>query len=906
MSVQRPKTAAEIREAFLQFFEARGHTRVPSSPLVPVGDDTLLFTNAGMVQFKNTFLGLEKRPYLRATSSQKCMRVSGKHNDLEEVGPSPRHHTFFEMLGNFSFGDYFKRDAIHYAWECLTQLYGIPPDRLVVTVFHDDDEAFRVWHEEIGLPAERIMRMGEKTNFWSMGDTGPCGPTSELHYDWGPQACTCGRPDCSVALDNGCGRWLEVWNLVFMQFNQAADGTRTRLPQPGVDTGMGLERLVSVLQNAPSNYDTDLFLPIMARLQQLAGHSDAQRRARYVPYRAIADHSRAMAFLIADGVLPGNEGRSYILRLILRRAARFGRLLGFQEPFLARVAETVIESMGDAYPELRERRDFILRNIELEEERFLRTLDIGLSLLDGLVQRLKAEGGTVLPGVEAFRLWDTYGFPLDLTRDLAAEHGLTVDMAGYREALEEQRQRARAAAQFGAVTERDLSPYLAVLNRLPDRSVDHVYLSGGQASSYVAALLVDGKPVDQATAGQAVEVVLPTTPFYVEAGGQVSDTGKIVQEAAQPAWEVEVTDMARPVPGLITHVGVVKHGAVRVGDAARAEVDMERRFDIMRNHTATHILHAELRYILGTHVHQAGSLVAPDRLRFDFTHPTMLREEELRLIEQSVNDAILADYPVRARWSGYREALAEGAMALFSEKYGDVVRVVEIGEPGNVWSKELCGGTHVDSTAQIGIFHIVSEGSVGSNARRIEAVTGRAAYELIQDRLNRLQRAASFLGVPETEVDRKVLGLLDQVSTQQKEIAHLREELARYEFEALKQRVVHVDGVEVLAAQVAAADMNTMRQMTDWFRDQMGSGVVVLGAAIAGKPNFVAAVTPDLVARGLHAGELVKAVAQRVGGSGGGKPTLAQAGGRDLAGMRSALAEVPALVKKQLAGQKSR
>ncbi len=906
MKLARPQTAAEIRQAFLDYFADHGHTVVPSSPLVPVGDDTLLFTNAGMVQFKNTFLGLEKRPYVRAASSQKCMRVSGKHNDLEEVGPSPRHHTFFEMLGNFSFGDYFKRDAIHFAWECLTRVYGIAPDRLVATVFHDDEVAWQVWRDEIGLPAARIMRMGEKTNFWSMGDTGPCGPTSELHYDWGPAACTCGRSDCSVALDNGCGRWLEVWNLVFMQFNQAADGTRTPLPQPGVDTGMGLERLVSVLQNAPSNYDTDLFTPIMRRTQELLGHTDAQRQAKLTSYRVIADHSRAISFLIADGVLPGNEGRNYILRLVLRRAARHGRLLGFQEPFLAEVAKVVIATMGDAYPELRARSEFILKNIQHEEERFLRTLDVGLTLLDELMARLRSEGATVLPGDQVFRLWDTYGFPLDLTRDIATENGFTVDMVGYRQALAEQRQRARAAAQFGATGEKDLSAYLTALERLPDGGVEHIYLTATEAHTRVEAIIAGGQLVERATTGQSVEIVLPITPMYVEAGGQVADTGMITEDSPEPAWEVEISRAERPAPGLITHVGVVRRGVVPVGAPAVVKVDTVRRQDIARNHTATHILHSELRYILGTHVHQAGSLVAPDRLRFDFTHPTLLREEELRLIEQSVNDAVFANYPVSARWSGYKEAVAEGAMALFGEKYGDVVRVVEIGQPGAVWSKELCGGTHVSSTGEIGIFHIISEGSVGAGTRRIEALTGRAAQEYIQERLGLLQRAASFLGVPETEVDRKVLSLLDQVSSQQKEIGRLREELARHEFEALMGRVVQVDGVGVLASAVAAADANTMRQMTDWFRDQMGSGVVVLGAAIAGKPYFVAAVTPDLVSRGLHAGELVKAVAEQVGGGGGGKPTLAQAGGRDVAGLRGALADVPRLVQQQLAASRAK
>ncbi len=906
MKIARPQTAAEIRRAFLDYFEEQGHTFVPSAPLVPHGDATLLFVNAGMVPFKDTFLGLEKRPYVRATTSQKCMRVSGKHNDLEEVGPSPRHHTFFEMLGNFSFGDYFKRRAIHFAWDCLTIVYGIPGDLLVATVFHDDEEALQVWRDEIGLPAGRIMRMGEKTNFWSMGDTGPCGPTSELHYDWGQAACTCGLPNCSVALDNGCGRWLEVWNLVFMQYNQDADGTRTLLPQPGVDTGMGLERLVSVIQGARANYDTDLFRPIMLRVQELLNHTDEQMAAHVVAYRVIADHARAITFLIADGVVPGNEGRSYILRLVLRRAARYGRLLGFTDPFLARVSRTVIHLMGDAYPELREREEIVLSTIQHEEERFLRTLDVGLDLLESMIDAVKANDHTVLPGDEAFRLWDTYGFPLDLTRDIAKEHGLTIDMAGYREALEQQRQRARAAAQFGGVEGKDLSVYLGVLEQLPAGGVDTVYLMATQSETEVVAIVAGGQLVESASAGEQVEIVLASTPFYVEGGGQVSDTGVICDDAEPPAWNVAVTDTRRPVAGVVVHIGQVTAGTVRVGAAALAKVDADRRWDIMRNHTATHLLHAELRYILGKHVRQAGSLVAPDRMRFDFTHPTMLSEQELRAIEQGVNDAIFANYPVSWRWKAYKDAVAGGAMALFGEKYGDEVRVVEVGAKGEAWSKELCGGNHVTNTSEIGVFHVVSEGSTGSGVRRIEAVTGRGAHELMQERLAQLQRTASFLGVPESEVDRKVLSLLDQVTTQQKELARLREDLARQEFEALLELVVDVAGVDVLAASVAAADANVMRQMTDWFRNAQGSGVVVLGAAINGKPNFVAAVSQDLVDRGLHAGKLVQSVAKKVGGGGGGKPNLAQAGGSDLAGMRAALADVPALVAEQLAVTKGK
>ncbi|MFZ2489834.1 MAG: alanine--tRNA ligase [Anaerolineae bacterium] len=900
MNIQRPYAAADIRQAFLDFFEEKGHTRVPSAPLVPHGDDTLLFVNAGMVPFKDTFLGLEKRPYVRATSSQKCMRVSGKHNDLEEVGPSPRHHTFFEMLGNFSFGDYFKRDAIHFAWEALTLVFGIPADRLVATVFLDDDTAYNVWAEEIRLPAARILRMGEKTNFWSMGDTGPCGPTSELHYDWGLDACTCGQPDCSVALDNGCARWLEVWNLVFMQFNQDASGVRTPLPKPGVDTGMGLERLVSVVQGAKANYDTDLFRPIMLRVQELLDHTDAQMAAQIVSYRVIADHARAITFLIGDGVLPGNEGRNYILRLVLRRAARHGRLLGFTQPFLHEVSGTVIELMGHAYPDLRERAAFIQATIKHEEERFLRTLDLGLDLLEGLMAAVKADGSTVLPGDQAFRLWDTYGFPLDLTRDIATENGLAIDMPGYRAALEEQRRRARAATQFaGGNDGKDLAVYAEALDHLPAGGVEHLYLLASELDSEVAALIVDGTLVQKAAAGQRVEVVLPTTPFYVESGGQVSDTGVLRGEG----WEVRVTDTRRPVSGVIVHVGEVVQGMVTVGAPAHARVDTERRADITRNHTATHLLHAELRRVLGDHVHQAGSLVAPDRLRFDFTHSLMLTDEQLSEIENGVNEAIYRNYPVQWRWMAYRDAVNTGAMALFGEKYGDEVRVVTVCEPGSssaCMSRELCGGNHVAATGEIGAFHISSEGSVGSGVRRIEAVTGRGAYAWTQGRVGVLRRTAEALGVPEAELERKVQALLEQGTAQQKELTRLREELARQEFQTLLGQVQQVNGVAVLARQVSGADSNVLRQMTDWFKDRVGSGVVVLGAAINGKPQFVAAVTDDLISRGAHAGKLVQAVAQKVGGGGGGRPNMAQAGGVDVAGLPDALAAVPELVATQL------
>ncbi|HXV43594.1 MAG TPA: alanine--tRNA ligase, partial [Anaerolineae bacterium] len=724
-------TSAEIRQAFLDYFEENKHTVIPSSSLVPADDPTLLFTNAGMVQFKDTFLGLEERPYKRATTSQKCMRVSGKHNDLENVGPSPGHHTFFEMLGNFSFGDYFKRDAIRFAYECLTKAYGIPPDRLYYTVHTNDDEAFDLWTKEMGIDPARVYRMGDKTNFWQMADVGPCGPTSELHYDWGQKFCTCGEPDCSVFLDNGCERWLEIWNLVFMQFNQAADGSRTPLPKPGVDTGMGLERLVSVVQNKRATYETDLFMPIMTHIQKLLAHSDQQMQNHLIAYRVIADHGRAITFMIGDGVMPGNEGRASVLRLILRRAARYGRLAGFEGPFLAKIADKVIEEMGSHYIELKARRQFILNVITQEEERFLKTFTNGLELIAGLVEKLKAAGKSEIPGNEVFKLYATFGFPKDLTRIIAdEEYGFTIDEAGYQKAFK-QHTEISGGDKIGEIAVDMLQLYADLLDRLksegklPDSGVNHNPYDGTELPSSVVAILRDGEVVNKAGEGQKVEIVLAATPFYVESGGQVSDTGEVVHYTnpeAAPEWTMEVSEVARPVNGLVVHGGVITEGTVNVGDAAWAIVDYERRWDIMRNHTATHVLHRELRRVLGDHVAQAGSLVAPDRLRFDFSHTQMVSQSELDDIERAVNEAILADFPVTASQKSFnalKQAIATGEiMALFGEKYGDTVRVVRIGADGQAYSRELCGGTHVERTAQIGALHITSEGSAAAGVRR--------------------------------------------------------------------------------------------------------------------------------------------------------------------------------------------
>ncbi len=896
-------TSAEVRQAFLDFFAGKGHKVVPSSSLVPGNDPTLLFTNAGMVQFKDVFLGLDKRDYTRATTAQKCMRVSGKHNDLENVGPSPRHHTFFEMLGNFSFGDYFKLDAIKFAYECLTEVYGIPPERLYYTVHENDDEAFSIWRDEIGIPEERIYRMGDKTNFWQMADVGPCGPTSEIHYDLGPEHCTCGDPNCSVELDNGCDRWLELWNLVFMQFNRDANGHDEPLPAPGVDTGMGMERLVSVIQGQSDNYSTDLFMPIILRIQQLAGKSDDERLTDPVPYRVIADHIRAATFLIADGVTPGASGRNSVCRMVIRRAAYYGTRIGFHEPFLADVAEAVIETMGDHYTELKEKHAAIRYAITLEEERFGHTLGRGLAQLGDELDEMERAGQRTLPGDRAFFYKATMGLPLEVIRDVCRERGLEVDENGYMAALKRHEEISGGGKALGEI---DLAEsYREVLARLrregklpedgveqnPYRPPDELHDDGN-----VLALMRNGEPVQSAISGDRVEVVMPRTPFYVESGGQVSDTGVI----EGPDWLIEVEEAVRPVGGLIVHRGEVVEGSPRVGDPATVRVNAVRRYDTMRNHTATHILHSRLREVLGEHVQQAGSLVSPDRLRFDFTHHAMVTQDELSAISRAVNEIILRDLPVVIEEKPFQQARQEGAIALFDEKYGDIVRTVSIRDDGQLISYELCGGTHVSRTSEIGPFVIVGESSVGSGLRRIEAVTGHAAADFIHNRLRVLENAAAYLGVSVGEVDRRILELQDEMHEAHREIARRRRELARREFEGLLERTQDVEGVSVLAASVSPTDIKTLREMTDWFRNRVKSGVVVLGTQAA----LVASVTRDLARRGVNAGELIGVVARMVGGKGGGGPTMATAGVRDAEQLDNALAQVPELVRSALNREK--
>jgi len=890
-------TSAEIRSSFLDYFQEMHHQVVPSSSLVPGNDPTLLFTNAGMVQFKDVFLGLDKRPYTRATTSQKCLRVSGKHNDLENVGPSPRHHTFFEMLGNFSFGDYFKQDACRFAYEVLTRVYEIPLERLWFTVHEKDDQAFKIWNEEIGIPVERIHRLGDKTNFWQMADVGPCGFTSEIHYDWEPER---GAEGVAEELEESTGRILEVWNLVFMQFNQSADGSRIPLPKPGVDTGMGLERIVSVLQGVRVNYENDLFTPIMDRIQHLAGTTLEQRKGDEIPYKVIADHIRAASFLIADGVTPGPKERGYICRMIIRRAARFGKRIGFDKPFLADVADTVIEVMGSHYADLKERREVIRKQITQEEIRFGRTLERGLTELNGMLDTLPPGG--MLDGERTFFLKGTLGLPLEVTRDIALERGYGVDDAGFDAAQTQHELASGGGKPMGLIDMAEVyNQALASLKgsgALPASGVNYNPYGELSSPARLLAILKDGQPVQRASVGDRVEIVLDCTPFYVESGGQVSDTGVI----DAPEWAIDIEDTRRPVGGLVIHIGEVVEGTPSVGAEGRAAVDAGRRADIMRNHTATHLLHAQLRALLGNHVAQRGSLVAPDRLRFDFSHDEPVTADQLAQLAVSINAAILDDMPVLTVEKDLATARAEGAMALFGEKYGERVRTVNVQQDdGKSYSYELCGGTHVRNTAQIGSFVFTGETSVAQGVRRIEAFTGSgaAAYNAAQGQT--LQLAANDLTTTPDQVPARLHALRDELATSRREIERLRRQLARAQFESLYAKAEQVDGAAVLIANVENTPGETLREMTDWFRDRAKRGVVVFGTVSEGKPLLIANVTDDLTKR-VHAGNLIKSIAPIVGGGGGGRPNMAQAGGKDPANLAAALDEARALVRKALAG----
>jgi alanyl-tRNA synthetase len=890
-------TSAEVRQAFLDYFVEMNHTQVASSSLVPANDPTLLFANSGMVQFKDVFLGTDKRDYKRATTAQKSMRVSGKHNDLENVGPSARHHTFFEMLGNFSFGDYFKRDAIRYAWDLVTKVFGLPAERIAVTVYTNDDEAFDLWTNDIGLSPKRVTRLGAKSNFWQMAETGPCGPCSEIFWDKSPEL---GEDSIQQSFLDDDDRFLEIWNLVFMQFNRKQPDPQNTgafddpLPNPCVDTGMGLERIVMILQNGESNYDTDLFMPIIRATQALSGESDAQVTSNYVPYRVIADHIRAAVFLISDGVLPGAKGRDSVCRLVLRRAARFGKKIGFNEPFLHKVAQSVIDNMGNHYTELVGKTDYIKHVILVEEERFLLTLEVGLGALDEMLTQLPSSG--TLSGEQAFYLKATLGLPFQVTKDICEERGYTVDETAY---LQQEDQHSLVSGAGQAMGKMESAEFYATLLKelqeegsLDAHGVVYNPYSNDPAHSKIVSLVQEGHLVNTALVGEKVEVVLGETHFYVEAGGQVSDTGVIQGDG----WLIAVEDVKRPVSGLIVHLGEVLEGNPQLGEAAKALVALDRRSDITRNHTGTHLLHAALRNHLGGDVHQRGSLVSPQRLRFDFSYDKKVTTEELREIEQEINHAILHNYPVTTAVKSLAEARNEGAMALFGEKYGDTVRTVSIGDTDGRYSYELCGGVHVAETAEIGAFIFTSEGSVSAGIRRVEALTGREAIHYIQAQLETLQHVNNALGGGDNPLS-KIETLQTELAQSRKQVSALQSKLAKYRFDELVESLETIGGKSALIAQIDGVPTDTLRKMADWFRNKVKeNGVLVVGADTDGKPSILVAVTDDLVKNGVKAGDLIKPIAAIIGGGGGGRPNMAQAGGKDSTQLSAALTKARELL----------
>ncbi|CAO0824113.1 alanine--tRNA ligase/DNA-binding transcriptional repressor [Desulfarculales bacterium] len=879
------QTGNEIRALFLDYFRRQAHQVVASSSVVPKNDPSLLFSNAGMVQFKNCFLGQDKREYVRAATCQKCFRVSGKHNDLENVGRTPRHHTFFEMLGNFSFGDYFKPDAVRFAWELLIQGYGLDPQRLWVSVHEQDDEAALLWEREVGVKAERIVRLGDKDNFWAMGDTGPCGPCSEIHIDQGPEV-GCGRTDCAVGCD--CDRFLELWNLVFMQYDRDASGKMTPLPKPSIDTGMGLERITATVQGKLSNYDSGIFQPILHRIAELAGLAYGAGLETDISLRVVADHARACAILVGDGVLPSNEGRGYVLRRILRRAAHHGRKLGLQKPFLHLVAQEVIAQMGGVYPNLQESRVFVDKIIVSEEERFGETLDTGLKLLNEAMAEAKAKGQDTLTGEVAFKLYDTFGFPLDLMLTILEEEGFGgVDEEGFQAAMDQQKSRSRASWKGSG--EEGLAPALAGL-RAQGFKTAFVGYQGLEGCSPAQLILVDGQAVETIGLGQIADIVTSHTPFYGETGGQVGDMGRM----DGPKGWAKVLDTQRPDGELIVHQVEVMAGVIEQGQELTLTVDIQARGATAANHTATHLLHAALRNRLGEHVKQAGSLVSPERLRFDFSHFQAMTPEDIREVERIVNAAIRQNIALDTQVMDLDEAMQSGAIALFEERYGDHVRLVQI--PGV--SKELCGGTHAQRTGEIGLFKIISESSVAAGVRRVEALTAGAALEAVLTLEEALGRAAVALKSARSEVADKALKLSQGLKEREREVEALKIRLAGAGSRDLLADAVEVAGVKVLATQVESDNPKALRALSDSLRGRIGSGIVVLGAAVEGKALLLALVTKDLVGR-FHAGNLVKVLAPMVGGGGGGRPDLAQAGGQNPTALEEALAQVPDLVREQ-------
>ena len=875
-------TSKEIRQKFLQFFADRGHQVVPSASLIPE-DPTLLLTVAGMVPFKPIFQGLKKAPYSRATTCQKCVRT----NDIDNVGRTARHQTFFEMLGNFSFGDYFKAEVIPWAWEFLTKELGLSPDKLWVSVYLDDDEAADIWHNSVGVPKERILRLGEEDNFWAAGPVGPCGPCSEIYVDLG-EAKGCASPDCKPGCD--CDRYMEIWNLVFMQFYRDEEGKLTPLPKQNIDTGMGLERIASVLQKVDSNFDTDLFREIMDYVAHKAGIKGQVDAEQKLALRIIADHARAVTFLISDGVLPSNEGRGYVLRRIMRRALRYGWLLKLPSIFFQDVVEVIIQQNKDAYPDLLERREHILRVVKVEEERFQETLGQGMDILQEIIKATKEKGSQEISGEQAFKLYDTYGFPLELTQEIAEEHGFIVDESSFKAAMEEQRNRARAAREDVGIGGSLLPLYEKIEAQYG--KTQHVVYQQEEVTTKILAIIKDGELVQNAEKGEQVELILAISPFYGEGGGQVGDKGVLEGDN----FTLAVTDTRKPKEGIISHLAQVIVGSVSAGITVLARVNNEERLATARNHTATHILHRVLKDILGEHVEQAGSLVNPERLRFDFNHFASLSKEELEKVEDLVNQRIMDSLPVEVCELSLEEAKKRGATALFGEKYGETVRMVQVGN----YSLELCGGTHLVSSSQIGVFKILSEGGIAAGVRRIEAVTGRGALIHIKEQEKILEEASDKLKVSAKELVNKLDRVLQSAKEQEKELANLKTKLAKSEVSGIIEQAISVEGIKVVRASVDNLDSEGLRNMADLIRDKLGSGVVVLATVVEDKVMFVTTVTKDLLSQGLHAGNLVKEVAKVAGGGGGGRPDMAQAGGKDPAKVQDALEIVKSVIERQL------
>ena len=876
-------TGDEIRKKFTDYFVEHGHTLIKSDFLVPQKDPTLLFTNAGMVQFKNVFLGNETREYKRAVSVQKCVRAGGKHNDLEMVGRTARHHTFFEMLGNFSFGDYFKKEAIEFAWEFLTDVLKLPKDKLYVSVFETDDEAYNYWAKNIGIPKERISRLGEEDNFWSMGPTGPCGPCSEIHIDQG-EVLGCGKPDCAVGCE--CDRYLEIWNLVFMQYDRDAEGKLSPLPNPCIDTGMGLERLTAVVQKKTSNYDSDLLTKIISDAAELAHITYGADQTSDVSLKVLADHSRASVFLINDGILPSNEGRGYVLRRIIRRALRHGKMLGMDLPFLHKITDKVVSYFKGAYPEMEENRVFINKVALNEEESFKNTLHFGTQRLDEILEKVKKSGGSIVPGEEVFKLYDTYGFPVDLAQDIAKDANYTLDLESFEKAM--QNQKETAMASWNGSGEKEIAPFFKTYLQSSPSTQFEGY-SNNELQSVITAILKNNEEIDSASEGEEITILTKATPFYGESGGQAGDLGKAFNTNVQ----LEITDTTKPVPELIAHHAKVFRGSIKKGDAITLQVDTITRQNTALNHTSTHLLHAALKAVLGDHVKQAGSLVTPDRLRFDYSHFSPLAEKEKSRIESIVNEEIRKNTDVLTQEKSIQEALDDGATALFGEKYGDSVRVVSV--PG--FSKELCGGTHISATGDVGIFKIISEGSVASGVRRIEAITGSAALEKIQEDSQSLGEIRSILKSQPKEETSRIQKLINKNRELEKKIQSLKEKMLFGGGQDKGEDFVEINGIKTLVKNLENMDSKTLRTYIDNAKNKMKSGVVVVGSVQNGKVILAAGVTKDLTKQ-YHAGNILKEISQIVGGNGGGRPDMAQAGGSHPENLDKALEQVTQLIEK--------